>query len=144
MITVACLTSLIAHNGKNHAGTGIPQLFTFTQPLKRAQDDAFGPPSKERWGPEVESGISESWVCRDSAGAKGVPRGGWDMQGCPPPPPPKRKALRAALRSPSKPRNAAPPVVTAHRVNVHLAYLIWARYLGRSPRLMRTSNFECI
>ena len=45
MITVACLTSLVALNGKNHAGTGIPQLFTFTQPLKRAQDDAFGPPS---------------------------------------------------------------------------------------------------
>jgi hypothetical protein len=39
---------LIAHNGKNHAGTGIPQLFTFTQPLKRAQDDAFGPPSMSR------------------------------------------------------------------------------------------------
>ena len=42
---VACLTSLVALNGKNHAGTGIPQLFTFTQPLKRAQDDAFGPPT---------------------------------------------------------------------------------------------------
>ena len=41
---VACLTSLVAINGKNHAGTGIPQLSPFTQPLERAQNDAFGPP----------------------------------------------------------------------------------------------------
>ena len=45
MITVACLTSLVALNGKNHAGTGIPQLFTFTQPLERAQNDAFVHPT---------------------------------------------------------------------------------------------------
>ena len=44
MITVACLTSLVALNGKNPAGTGIPQLFTFTQTLERAQNDACGHP----------------------------------------------------------------------------------------------------
>ena len=41
---VACLTSLVALNGKNHAGTGNSAAFTVTQPLERAQNDAFGPP----------------------------------------------------------------------------------------------------
>ena len=36
MITVACLTSLVALNGKNHAGTGTSAAFTVTQPLERA------------------------------------------------------------------------------------------------------------
>ena len=38
---VACLTSLVALNGKNHAGTGNSAAFTVTQPLERAQNDAF-------------------------------------------------------------------------------------------------------
>ena len=42
---VACLTSLVALNGKNHAGTGNSAAFTVTQPLERAQNDAFGPPN---------------------------------------------------------------------------------------------------
>ena len=42
---VACLTSLVALNGKNHAGTGNSAAFTVTQPLERAQNDAFGPPT---------------------------------------------------------------------------------------------------
>ena len=42
---VACLTSLVALNGKNHAGTGNSAAFTVTQPLERAQNDAFAPPS---------------------------------------------------------------------------------------------------
>ena len=45
MITVACLTSLVALNGKNHAGTGNSAAFTVTQPLERDQNDAFGPPT---------------------------------------------------------------------------------------------------
>ena len=46
MMLVACLTSLVALNGKNHAGTGNSAAFTVTQPLERAQNDAFGPPSE--------------------------------------------------------------------------------------------------
>ena len=46
MITVACLTSLVALNGKNHAGTGNSAAFTVTQPLERAQNDAFGHPNR--------------------------------------------------------------------------------------------------
>ena len=45
MITVACLTSLVALNGKNHAGTRNSAAFTVTQPLERAQNDAFGHPT---------------------------------------------------------------------------------------------------
>ena len=45
MMLVACLTSLVALNGKNHAGTGNSAAFTVTQPLERAQNDAFGPPT---------------------------------------------------------------------------------------------------
>ena len=45
---VACLTSLVALNGKNHAGTGNSAAFTVTQPLERAQNDAFGPPTLEQ------------------------------------------------------------------------------------------------
>ena len=45
---VACLTSLVALNGKNHAGTGNSAAFTVTQPLERAQNDAFGPPILRR------------------------------------------------------------------------------------------------
>ena len=48
MITVACLTSLVALNGKNHAGTGNSAAFTVTQPLERAQNDAFGHPMNLR------------------------------------------------------------------------------------------------
>ena len=48
MMLVACLTSLVALNGKNHAGTGNSAAFTVTQPLERAQNDAFGPPTQER------------------------------------------------------------------------------------------------
>ena len=48
MMLVACLTSLVALNGKNHAGTGNSAAFTVTQPLERAQkqNDAFGPPNE--------------------------------------------------------------------------------------------------
>ena len=45
---VACLTSLVALNGKNHAGTGNSAAFTVTQPLERAQNDAFGHPNINR------------------------------------------------------------------------------------------------
>ena len=44
---VACLTSLVALNGKNHAGTGNSAAFTVTQPLERAQNDAFGHPNSK-------------------------------------------------------------------------------------------------
>ena len=50
MITVACLTSLVALNGKNqHAGTGIPQLLAVWRTVHAAvgtcaQNDAFGHP----------------------------------------------------------------------------------------------------
>lgn len=46
-------TTLLAQtlNGKNNAGTGIPQLFSFTQPLKSAQNDAFRPPTSVNRGP---------------------------------------------------------------------------------------------
>ena len=46
---VACLTSLVALNGKNHAGTGNSAAFTVTQPLERAQNDAFGHPNLAYW-----------------------------------------------------------------------------------------------
>ena len=52
---VACLTSLVALNGKNHAGTGNSAAFTVTQPLERAQNDAFGPPNGGFTGSKNES-----------------------------------------------------------------------------------------
>ena len=55
---VACLTSLVAINGKNHVGTGIPQLLPLRSALERAQNDAFGPPS-------VAAGFT---VCAECAG----------------------------------------------------------------------------
>ena len=54
---VACLTSLVALNGKNHAGTGNSAAFTVTQPLERAQNDAFGPPTQVGRGSDIGNNL---------------------------------------------------------------------------------------
>ena len=67
MITVACLTSLVALNGKNHAGTRNSAAFTVTQPLERAQNDAFGPPTEHTHVMCVHTGRGSKYSAAEHA-----------------------------------------------------------------------------